>query len=203
MVDKVKLEVIEPDTAAPDSVFDDIEALRQTATIKVSRRIITVNVSVGKPKNSVYFRSHPDPQFALDASIIVDAEKNEDIYFVTPKMLNHHAITPRLRRVTLAVVYTWPGGNISIWPVPYSEESRIACWKTARVAYERSLSEWVQLVWNADKRDYDLAVAEGIKTEPQWPAELNLTNLLKLGFAEKIISSPEHPYVMQLRGLAG
>ena len=203
MVDKVKLEVIEPDTAAPDSVFDDIEALRQTATIKVSRRIITVNVSVGKPKNSVYFRCHPDPQFSLDASIIVDAEKNEDIYFVTPKMLNHHVITPRLRRVTLAVVYAWPGGNISIWPVPYSEESRIACWKTARAAYERSLTEWVQLVWNADRRDYDLAVAEGINTEPPWPADLNLSNLLKLGFAEKIISSPEHPYVMQLRGLAG
>ena len=27
-------------------------------------------------------------------------------------------------------------------------------------------------------------------------------NLLKLGFADKIITTPEHPYVMQLRGLA-
>jgi len=26
--------------------------------------------------------------------------------------------------------------------------------------------------------------------------------LLKLGFADKIINTPEHPYVMQLRGLA-
>jgi hypothetical protein len=203
MVEKAKLELIAADTSSHDSVFDDIEALRQTGTIKVSRRVVPVNVTVGKPKNSVYFRCHPDPQFSLDASIIVDAERNEDIYFVTPKMLDYHAVTPRLRRVTLAVVYTWPGGNVSIWPVPYSEESRIACWKTARVAYERSMTQWVQLVWNSDRRDYDLAVAEGLNTEPLWPDNLNLANLLKLGFAEKIISSPEHSYVMQLRGLTG
>ena len=27
-------------------------------------------------------------------------------------------------------------------------------------------------------------------------------HFLKLGFAEKIINTPEHPYVLQLRGLA-
>ena len=29
-----------------------------------------------------------------------------------------------------------------------------------------------------------------------------MRKLLKLGFADKIISKPEHPYVLQLRGLA-
>ena len=44
--------------------------------------------------------------------------------------------------------------------------------------------------------------AEGIKTEPNWPLDLSLGDLLRLGFADKIIDSPEHPYVMRLRGLA-
>ena len=34
----------------------------------------------------------------------------------------------------IATVYTWPGGAISLWPVPNVEETRIACWKSARAA---------------------------------------------------------------------
>jgi hypothetical protein len=187
---------------APESVFDDIETLRKTATLKVSRRVIPVNVSVKKPANNVYFRCHPSPEMSLDASVLLGSDGSDDFYFVTPFMLNHHVVLPRLRKVTIAVVYTWPGGATSLWPVPMAEETRIACWKSARAAYGLSKEKWVQLCWNGDRRDYDVAVAENIKTEPMWPDDLDIRKLLKLGFVDKIISSPEHPYVMQLRGLA-
>ena len=190
------------DTPEPESVFDDIETLRKTATVKVSRRVIPVNVAVKKPPNNVFFRCHSDPAMSLDASIIVGDGGSDDYYFVVPRMLNHPVILPRLRRTTIATVYTWPGGVVSLWPVPNMDESRIACWKSARAAYELSKKQWVQLCWNADRRDYDVAVAEGINTEPAWPDDLDIRKLLKLGFADKIIDSPEHPYVMQLRGLA-
>jgi hypothetical protein len=189
------------DTAA-ESVFDDIETLRKTAVLKVSRRVVPVNVTVHKPANNVYFRSHDDPKMSLDASIIIGDNGSDDYYFVTPYMLNHHVILPRLRKVRIAVVYSWPGGAISLWPVPMVEETRIACWKSARAAYELSQKQWVQMCWNGDRRDYDVAVAEGIATKPMWPDDLDLRNLLKLGFADKIISNPDHPYVRQLRGLA-
>lgn len=200
MTEKPKLELVD---TAPDSVFDDIEALRKIATLKVSRRVVAINVAVGKPKNNVYFQCHPDPALALDASVLVGGDGSDDFYFVLPVMLSHHAILPRLRKVTIAVVYSWPGGVVSLWPVPDAGETRIACWKSARAAFELSRAQWVQMTWNSDRRDYDVAVAEGINTEPLWPDDLNLGALLKLGFADKIISTPEHPYVMQLRGLAG
>jgi hypothetical protein len=60
----------------------------------------------------------------------------------------------------------------------------------------------VQLCWNSDLRDYDVAIAEGINTESVWPTDKTFRDLLKLGFADKITASPEHPYVKQLRGLA-
>ena len=49
----------------------------------------------------------------------IGGEGSDDFYFVSPIMLNHHIVLPRLRKVTIAVVYTWPGGAISLWPVPY------------------------------------------------------------------------------------
>ena len=199
MIEKPKLELVD---SAPDSIFDDIEGLRKTATIKVSRRLVPVNVSVGKPKNNVYFRCHPNSALTLDASVLIGGEGSDDFYFVAPVMLNHHAILPRLRKVTIAVVYTWPGGVVSLWPVPFAEETRIACWKSARTAFELSQAQWVQMIWNPERRDYDVAIAEGINTEPLWPDDLDIRTLLKLGFADKIITTPEHSYVLQLRGLA-
>jgi hypothetical protein len=199
MVEKPKLELFD---SAPGSVFDDIDALRKTATLKVRTRIVPFNVPVGKPQPYVYFRSHSDPSMALDASVLIGSEWSDDFYFPVPRMLDHPAVLPRLRKVTIAVVYTWPGGAISVWPVPFAEDTRIACRKSARAAYELSKAQWVQMIWNADKRDYDVAIAEGINTEPLWPPDLNLSNLLKLGFADRIIDTPEHPYVRQLRGLA-
>jgi hypothetical protein len=99
-------------------------------------------------------------------------------------------------------VYTWPGGIIQLWPVPFADGSRVACWKSYRNAYDLSKTQWVQLVWNSERRDADVAVAENIKTDPAWPSDLSIGNLLKQGFGtDRIIDTPEHPYVMQLRGI--
>jgi hypothetical protein len=196
-VKKPDIKLVE--TPPPESIFDDIETLRRTATLKVSRKVVPVNVAVTRPANNIHFRCHRE--MSLDASVLIGDGGSDDFYFVTPFMLNHHTMLPRLRKVTIAVVYAWPGGAVSLWPVPLVEETRIACWKSARAAYNLSKESWVQLCWNSELRDYDVIVAEEIKNEPTWPNQ-SLQDLLRLGFTDKIISSPEHPYVRRLRGLA-
>jgi hypothetical protein len=81
--EKPKLELVD---SPPDSVFDDIETLRKTATLKVSRRVVTINVAVAKPKNNIYFRCHPHPAMSLDASVLIGPEGSDDYYFVAPVM---------------------------------------------------------------------------------------------------------------------
>jgi hypothetical protein len=191
------------DTPPPESVFDDVEGLRKVAVLKVSRRVIPVNVAVRRPSNHVYFRINPDPEMMLDACVIVGDGGSDDFYFVAPCMLNHRTMLPRLRHVTIATVYTWPGGAISLWPVPKLGERKIACWKSARRAFDLAKEHhWMQLCWNSDLRDYDVIAAEHMDLEPVWPADRTLSDLLKLGFEDKIIDTPEHPYVLQLRGVA-
>jgi hypothetical protein len=201
---------IKPVTDQPvESIFDDVESLRKVAVLKVSRRVVPVNVAVKRPSNNVYFQCHASPEMQLEASVIIGDGGSDDFYFVAPNMLNHPTMLPRLRRVTIATVYTWPGGAISLWPVPVAEETRIACWKSARAAFELSKTQWVQLIWNSDLRDYDVIVAEELNktTTPNWPTDKPLADwfrtLLRLGFADKIIAGPEHPYVQRLRGIAG
>jgi hypothetical protein len=48
----------------------------------------------------------------------------------------------------------------------------IACWKSARAAYEQSKQHWTQLIWNADLRHefpqlYDELVATDHKDTPR------------------------------------
>jgi hypothetical protein len=192
------------DDPTPESVFDDLEGLRRNATLKVSRKVVTVNIAVRKPPNNVYFRVNPDPKMSLDCSVLIGDGGSDDFYFVVPRMLNYHCVLPRLRRVTITVLCIWPGASTSLWPVPEADDTtRITCWKSARAAYRIAQEKWTQLVWNPDTRDYDVAVAEGINTEPTWQADKTLADLLKLGFGvDRIINSENHPYVLRLRGLA-
>ena len=160
--EKPKLELV--DEPPPDSIFDDLDALRKASVITVKRKIIKGNVTVGKPKNNIYFRCHPT--ISLDEGlVVVGGEGSDDFYYVSPKMKEHPNIAPRLRQVTIAVVYSWPGGGISLWPIAQvGDDCRIKCWTSAQNAYERSKTEWVQLIWNSGERDYDVVTAEGNPT---------------------------------------
>jgi len=193
-------------------VFDDVEGLRKVATLKVSRRVVPINVAVeASPPKDSYFRCHGDPEMSLDASVIVGDGGADDFYFRTSA---HASIIPpclpRLRRVTIAKPCTrGPSGAISLWPSAHRRRKLASpAWKSARAAYELAKQDWVQLLWNSDLRDLRTSiVADGIKTEPNWPTDKPLgewlRSLLRLGFTDKIIANPRaSPMSNKLRGLA-
>jgi hypothetical protein len=170
--------------------------------LQVSRKKHLINVPVRKPPGNVYFRVHPDPGWSLDASIIIGDGGSDDFLFVTPFMLNHHTMLPRLRRVIITVVFSWPGAELSLWPCPQLGERNIACWKSMNAARELAKTTWTQLTWNEAARDFDVVTAEGSLPAPTWPTDKTFADLLRLGFADKIIANENHPYVLRLRGLA-
>jgi hypothetical protein len=202
---------------APEDIFNDMEKLRKVVEHKVQKHPVILNMTVGKPPDNAFFQCHPDPAQHIDTSLLYDKEER-DVYYIGPDMMNHPLVVPRLRRVTIATTCLWPSGRIMLYPVPFPTGKRAPkCWKTARRAFriasgQADLSElpegftpgkryWVSLAWNEETQDYDLNIAEGIETPPQWPADLRLSNSLKLGFRDKTIVDEEHPHMRQLRGL--
>jgi hypothetical protein len=184
----------------PESVFDDIAALRKVSPLTVQRKRIITNVSVGRPPADCYFRVHPDESMWLGGNVVIGPRGRDDLRFVIPKMWAYPVVAKRLRPVTIAPVLTWPGSEVQLFVVP--KLSKVKCWKTLQTAFERGQTEWLQITgWDEDERDYVLQKAEGDLPDPQWPPDLDLGALLKIGFADKIISSPEDPLVRQWRGL--
>ena len=201
-IEKPKLELVDPPPVV--SIFDDLDKLRKESVIKVQRKAVKGAVDVERPKNNIFFRCH-ETMFYDAGLVLVGPDGSDDFYFIDPAMKDYWAVKPHIRKVTIAVVYTWPGGAISLWPVPQAidGEFKVKCWKTAYEAYELSKNVWVQMLWNDSKSDYDVINAEEITTDPLWPSDLNLGNLMKIGFADiRTIATAEHPYVKQLRGIA-
>ncbi len=158
--------------------------------------------TVEQPANNVYFRVNSNPEMMLDhATVLRDsAGSKRTFYYVVPSMRAHPKLAPRLRKVTLALTYTWPAEEILLWPVPILEGRDFKVWKSARAAFDLAQERWVQIVWNEEKGDYEVEPAESIDKEPIWP-DKSLSILLKIAFADKVIDNEEHPYVRRLRGI--
>jgi hypothetical protein len=183
----------------PTSVFDNLDSLRKAQALIVKRRVVTVNVEVGKPPNNVYFRVHPEWQ--LDQATIIRDREERVTYYVVPDMRQHFKLKPRLRLVTLAVVCLWPGSTLMIWPVPIVGMKTLKVWKSERRAFELAHTDWMQIVWDDGENDHKVEPAEGIHHEPLFPPDKTFEQLLKLAFEGRVIDNEEHPYVRQLRGL--
>jgi hypothetical protein len=136
----------------------------------------------------------------LDDSTVL-RDDSGTFYYVVPAMRAHPKLVQRLRRMTIALLYIWPGGGIQLWPVPILGERPMALQKSARAAFELGQTKWTQIVWNEGRRDFDVETSENINNEPVWPNK-SMSELLKLAFASNVIDNEDHPYVLQLRGVA-
>jgi hypothetical protein len=182
----------------PSAIFDDLAALRKEQTVTVKRKTILVNVPVGKPPSNIHFRTHPTLRLE-HATVIKEKEGTRDVYyFVTPAMRGHPKLAPRLRWVTIVLTCMWPGGGFLLWLVP--EKLSFPPWKSENTAAHQAENDWMQMVWNEEKNDYDVTKAEDINIEPTWPKE-PFEQLLKIGFADCIVDNEDHYHVRRLRGI--
>jgi hypothetical protein len=182
----------------PSAIFDDLATLRKESKLTVKRKTVLVNVPVGKPPSNVHFRTHPTLKLE-NATVIKDKEGTSDVYyFITPAMRGHPRLAPRLRPVTIMLTCCWPGNGFLLWLVP--EKTNFKAWKSEKETAKSAQENWMQMVWNEEKGDYDVEKAEEIDIEPTWPKE-SFEELLKIGFADVIVDNEDHYFVRRLRGI--
>jgi hypothetical protein len=197
---------ITPEDAAklardPTAIFDDLDRLRVESKITVERRKVLSSCRCCKPDPNLYFRSCPDVNMRLTASLIRHKQERDLYFFVTPEMRSHPHVERALRFYTLVLIQTWPIGEYQLWPVPILGDKPMPSDKSQNTAFEYSLRFWTQMAWDAGFRDFNVEIAEKNKIEPVWPEE-PFTAFLKLAFAGKVIDNDNHEYVRQLRGIA-
>jgi hypothetical protein len=181
----------------PGDIFNDLNRLRQEPRLTVSRSKLLTNCPVRRPDDQEYFMVHPDEKSCLPRAAVIRSKSNRDVYYyVTPEMERHPKLERKFNYCTIYLCSTWPAQTPLLYPVP--EATNFAAWRSQQAAVQVGKQRWVQIAWKGN--DFVVEPAEGVDVEPVWPAE-NFGQLLKIGFAGKIIDNANHEFMLQLRGL--
>jgi hypothetical protein len=195
-----------PAAVIPDKTaafFSDLEKVRLSLDEAgdIGSREILVRVPVRKPRKSEFIQCHPDPAMSLAVTIYVDRENEDEVFFVAPSMRG--ILAEDLKPVLLQLATTRKG-VLFIWPLTLpSEENPLGrSWhESARKAAEISKGQWVRVFADKSLGGYRVRLAEGNLSPPEWPVDKTFSELLTIAFADRIITTEDHPVVRRLRGL--
>lgn len=160
-------------------------------------RRVLVSVQVRKPHRQEFFRTHPDPNMALEVAIL-EFRQDRQSFVVSPEL------APYLPGEAVAKLLTptmTNHGALFLWPIKLpDEQGRLDEWNTvAFEAAERAKTKWVRLMANMAAGAYDLLEAAAQFPDPVWP-EFTLQQLLELAFKGRVIDTMDHPVLRRLRG---
>ena len=184
-------------------IFNDLSQCAVDQSFEASaivQELVTIHVRT--PRKREWVRSHPDPAYRQDMTLL--ELKEEDIqYFVHPRIRDHigKMCGPTIltnRELVLAITRQ---GDPFLWKLGMPDDmGRLNPWhRSARKAEERAREQWVRVVSNKNISGYNVYTPLGAFPDPQWPDE-SLSDLLKIAFDGCIIESIDHPAIEHLRG---
>src|SRR5262249_23182367 len=93
-------------------------------------------------------------------------------------------------------------GVVFLWPVrlPAADDRKTDWPRSAREAAELAMTQWVRMKANMSLGAYEMTVAESVMADPVWP-EISYTDLVRIAFRERIITTLDHAVIKRLRGL--
>jgi hypothetical protein len=201
--------MVKPDLKAIDAAaitdiedaFSNLDNLRLTqdfaATVGVKKLLTTIPVRRPSPQDFV--RVNADPAYR-EAFPAVELKDERELYVVNRNM--QAELSTECVSATLFTAINRQG-VVSLWPVrlPGPDGKTNEWWRSAREAAELAMTKWVRIKANMSLGAYEIFSAESVMQDPTWP-DLPFNELLRIAFRDRIISSPEHPVVKRLRGLA-
>jgi hypothetical protein len=206
--------VKQPDNPDADTSSSDPEAgfnPFDMARIRANEPLIEtaseelVRISVSKPRKNVFFRVHPEPEYAAKITIIEYAEEGvigSDLYFVAPipglAAEAHAAADKAAKSVTLFTCMT-RAGTVFLMPCTNPTGGHGDAWHVSalRVA-ELAKTKWLKRTTQGGA--YVPVVAKVDIPEPNWPAD-SLEDLMRKGFGDDhVITSAQHPVLKTLAG---
>jgi hypothetical protein len=188
-----------PENFDAAAYFKEAVKLRKPLQPAIRKVTVTAEVRVMRPDGDTWFQCNPESEASMDAYVIRDEEKR--YFYIAEPMETDPIIYPRRKPVLLIEAAVWPPTVPYIIPFFYPDPDRkIGAYTSAWVALEQARTGvWTQMRWGDGS--YDVAKAENNPHPPTFSGK-PMWELLSIGFKDHIITSAEHPFVKQLRGIA-
>lgn len=189
-----------PDSAASDGGgehdFDDFRESQNYADGDLPETLTAI--IVGKPPKKEYVRFTADPKYILRGAHTLD--DGDDKHLVHRTLCAHEYLRDDLVRADLFLGITEEGrvffGSV---PTPGEDGTRYAAHESLYQAVRLAQAGWRRIRWSMTLKQYVALPACGQIPEPKWPT-MPLTELLKIAFRGRMITTLDHPVVRKLQG---
>lgn len=161
------------------------------------KKVLTV-VPCRKPNRQEFLRVRPGEDWRLETGMFED-RLNRDFYLVQRQLWAE--LSGEVFPVCLFLA-TNRQNDIFLWPVRLpGMDGRSNPWNESALAAARlAESRWVRVAANMGGGMYDAFEAAEELSKPEWPG-LAFSEILKLAFKDRFITTVDHPVVRALRGL--
>ena len=185
------------DPFAPDNLLR--MRLSQDFTALVEVRPSITSVAVRKPLRQEFVRVRPGAEWRYQTGCFVDNDTRE-VYMVTPELWP--AMPGDVTPTALVVAMSRNSPVPFLWPLVLpSSDGRPNRWHESGIEAARlAESQWLRFVADMAARCYVPFVAAAKLSEPEWPADLTMNDLLRLAFQGRFIRDMSHPCLQRLRG---
>jgi hypothetical protein len=159
---------------------------------------------VRKPARQEFVRVHPTIRGTV--ALVEDKTDREEYLISDPGRKGFvKALSEALPgEVTLKVLYlaTTRQGVWFLWPIklPGPDGKEMDWTRSSREAAQMAMATWLRVASNRSLNAYDIFTAEKITTEPAWPDVSDWSELLRIAFRSRLITSFDHPLIRNLTG---
>jgi hypothetical protein len=205
MIEKPKLTIVDNQASAPIEAptvsADQFDLARfrlpQDFAAVAGIKKVPKTFSVRKPDPQKWIRVHPDPAMRYQTAVL-ELKEERQWYLVAPVMIP--LLEAEVVFVVLFVAIT-RAGDLFVWPVKLPREGgRGNEWsRSALEAAEIAMTKWVRVVANMGLGAYETRSADSLIEEPPFPT-VELADVLKVAFKDRIIETPDHPVARMLLG---
>ena len=179
--------------AVPKPLFGGVSAKTaaraKKGNLSTSRtgNVKQASFSFGKPKKSLFVKTHPSPAYSLTNVPTFKNEVSGTWHFITPELFESGELPDRFTRtIKLIDIFAVGGadGSFSLWPVPVTNHpSR----KGALNAVEAARSRYVIVEWLPQAATYTIEPATEPIPEPNWESLPTLEVMMFNAF-ESVVS---------------
>ncbi len=179
---------------------ENIDKLRTSQNFEeaASVKAVITTVPVKKPHRQEFFRVRAGEEWRFTTPTFTDKEQRET-FIVAPE------IQPLLiGDVQSQVIYVCMSRNSRVpflWclSLPSLDGRSNRWWESGHDAAKLAEDSWIKLVPDMSSGSYVPHVANADLGEPEWP-DLQMHELLRLGFLTRYIDREDHPIIKRLRG---
>lgn len=191
-----------PTTQEAHDPFDPSRLrLSQDFAATLGVRKVLSTVPVRKPAKEWFIQVHPSDAYRINTAVL-ELKEDRETYLVErtlwPDLSTESTFSPRA-----LLTATSRQGVLFLWPIRLpGADGKLDEWnRSALEAATMAIGRWVRVAANMNLGAYEVFQATGDIPNPQWP-DAPFSELLRIAFKDRFITSLDHPVLRRLRGEA-